>query len=293
MQIDNTLTQYFSDIGEFPMLDAETEREYARQWRKKSDYRAVEQLVGSHLRLVAKIARGFRGYGLPLDDLIAEGNVGLMQAAQRFEPERGFRFATYAVWWIRAAIQEYVMRNLSIVRMGTTAAQKKLFFNLRRLKAELSVLDDGDLDAETTAVIASALNVPEREVASMNRRLSAVDRSLNATIGLDSDEQHQDMLVDQELDHESRFGNSEELARRQSFMASAISKLNARERHILAERRLQEDPPTLADLSEEYGISRERVRQIEVRAFEKLQIAMLDAAAAAERPAENALESVS
>ena len=237
MQIDNTLTQYFSDIGEFPMLDAETEREYARQWRKKSDYRAVEQLVGSHLRLVAKIARGFRGYGLPLDDLIAEGNVGLMQAAQRFEPERGFRFATYAVWWIRAAIQEYVMRNLSIVRMGTTAAQKKLFFNLRRLKAELSVLDDGDLDAETTAVIASALNVPEREVASMNRRLSAVDRSLNATIGLDSDEQHQDMLVDQELDHESRFGNSEELARRQSFMASAISKLNARERHILAERR--------------------------------------------------------
>ena len=293
MQIDNTLTQYFSDIGEFPMLDAETEREYARRWRKKCDYRAVEQLVGSHLRLVAKIARGFRGYGLPLDDLIAEGNVGLMQAAQRFEPERGFRFATYAVWWIRAAIQEYVMLNLSIVRMGTTAAQKKLFFNLRRLKAELSVLDDGDLDAETTAVIASALNVPEREVALMNRRLSAVDRSLNATIGVDSDEQHQDMLVDQELDHESRFGNSEELARRQSFMASAISKLNARERHILAERCLQEDPPTLADLSEEYGISRERVRQIEVRAFEKLQIAMLDAAAAAERPAENALESVS
>ena len=293
MQIDNTLSQYFSDISDFPMLGAAEERKFATRWRKRRDRRAVEELVGSHLRLVAKIVRGFRGYGLPLDDLIAEGNVGLMQAAQRFEPERGFRFATYAVWWIRAAIQEFVMRNLSIVRMGTTAAQKKLFFNLRRLKAELSVLDDGELDGETTALIASELRVPEREVAAMNRRLKAGDRSLNATVGLDSDEQFQDLLVDQEPDQESRFCDGEELARRRNFMAGAISTLNARERHILSERRLQEDPPTLADLSEEYGISRERVRQIEVRAFEKLQIAMLEAAAATERRSEVNLETVS
>ena len=292
MQIDNTLSQYFSDITDFPMLEAEKEREFATRWSERRDFRAVEQLVGSHLRLVVKLARGYRGYGLPLDDLIAEGNVGLMQAAQRFDVERGFRFATYAVWWIRAAMQEYVMRNLSIVRMGTTAAQKKLFFNLRRLKAEMSVLDDGELDGETTALIASELGVPEREVGAMNQRLKAGDRSLNATIGLDSDDQFQDLLVEQEPDQESRLGDGEELARRRSFMADAISTLNARERHILSERRLQEDPPTLADLSEEYGISRERVRQIEVRAFEKLQFAVLEAASVTEPQLQNDLETV-
>ena len=292
MQIDNTLSQYFADISEFPMLAIEVEQDLATRWRENGDEGAVEQLVGSHLRLAAKTARGYLGYGLPLDDLLAAGNVGLMQAAQRFDPARGFRFATYAVWWIRAAIQEHVMRNLSIVRMGTTSSQKKLFFNLRRLKAEMSVLDGKELDGDVAAEIARTLGVQEREVVAMDQRLKAGDRSLNSTVSLDSEEQFQDLLVDPSMDQESRVGDDEEFANRRAFLVSALDKLSDRERHILGERRLQEDPPTLADLSEEYGISRERVRQIEVRAFEKLQAAMLEAAAAVETHSESALEVV-
>jgi RNA polymerase sigma-32 factor len=235
---------------------------------------AAHKLVTSHLRLVAKIAMGYRGYGLPVGELISEGNVGMMQAVKRFDPDRGFRLATYAMWWIRAAIQEYILHSWSLVKMGTTAAQKKLFFNLRRLKGQMQAIDDGDLQPEQVAKIAHALDVPEQDVVSMNRRLSAPDHSLNAPVRADSEGEWQDWLVDESESQETAIADREELSGRKALLSGALKTLNDRERHILIERRLKDNPTTLEELSQQYGISRERVRQIEVRAFEKLQKAM-------------------
>jgi len=235
--------------------------------------------VTSHLRLVAKIAMGYRGYGLPLSELISEGNVGMMQAVKRFDPERGFRLATYAMWWIRAAIQEYILHSWSLVKIGTTAAQKKLFFNLRKIKGQLQAIDEGDLSPENVSKIATRLNVPEQDVISMNRRLASPDHSLHAPLRADSDGgEWMDWLVDETESQEVRLAEREELGKRQKLLASAMKTLNERERRILTERRLKDEPTTLEDLSKEYGISRERVRQIEVRAFEKLQKAIRNAA---------------
>ena len=231
-------------------------------------------------RLVAKIAMGYRGYGLPVAELISEGNVGMMQAVKRFDPERGFRLATYAMWWIRASIQEYILHSWSLVKMGTTAAQKKLFFNLRKIKGQLKAIDEGDLHPETVTKIADRLGVAENDVVQMNRRMAAADSSLNAPVRMDGDGEWMDWLVDDTPDQEHMLGESQELEQRRGWMADAMKSLNEREQHILTERRLKEDPSTLEELSEEYGISRERVRQIEVRAFEKLQKAMRSAAMA-------------
>ena len=238
-------------------------------------------MVTSHLRLVAKIAMGYRGYGLPVNELISEGNVGLMQAVKRFDPERGFRLATYAMWWIRAAIQEYILHSWSLVKMGTTAAQKKLFFNLRKLKGRLQAFEEGDLSPENVEKIATELSVPEQDVISMNRRLTAPDHSLNAPVRIDGDGEWQDWLEDESESQEIVIGEAEELTKRRALLQDAMETLNERERHILTERRLKEDSSTLEELSKVYGISRERVRQIEVRAFEKLQKAMQTAAAEA------------
>jgi RNA polymerase sigma-32 factor len=268
------LTHYLQETKNFPMLSPDRERELATAWREHRDRNALQELVGSHLRLVVKIARGFGGYGLPVEDLIAEGNVGLMQAAEKFDPDRGFRFATYAMWWIRAAIQEYILHSWSLVKMGTTAAQKKLFFNLRRLKGQMQAIDDGDLQPEQVAKIARVLDVPEQDVVSMNRRLAAPDHSLNAPVRQDSEGEWQDWLVDESESQESAIADREELSGRKALLSGALKSLNERERHILIERRLKDNPTTLEDLSQQYNISRERVRQIEVRAFEKLQKAM-------------------
>jgi RNA polymerase sigma-32 factor len=273
------LDRYLEQALRFPMLSAEAERSLAERWKNDRDESAARQLLGSHLRLVVKIARGFGGYGLPLGDLIAEGNVGLMQALEKFEPERGFRFSTYAMWWIRAAIQEYVLHNRSLVKMGTTAAQKKLFFNLRRLKRELGELGDGDLAPEAVASIAEELAVDESEVVEMNRRLAARDQSLAAPLREGGDALWQDMLVAEGQDQESLVADASELAWRRDLLAEGLRTLNERERRILTERRLKDDPMTLEELSAVYGVSRERVRQLEVRAFERLQKAMLAAAA--------------
>ena len=235
---------------------------------------AAHKMVTSHLRLVAKIAMGYRGYGLPVAELISEGNVGLMQAVKRFEPDRGFRLATYAMWWIRAAIQEYILHSWSLVKIGTTAAQKKLFFNLRKVKTQIAAIEEGDLSPENVSKIAEALSVSEAEVISMNRRLSQPDHSLNAPLRAEGEGEWQDWLVDDDVDQESLLGEREELDSRRHMLASAMKTLTARERHILDERRLKDSPTTLEELSRHYGISRERVRQIEVRAFEKLQKAM-------------------
>jgi RNA polymerase sigma-32 factor len=256
------------------MLSPEEELVLSRRWRDDEDVEAAHKLVSSHLRLVVKIAMGYRGYGLPVAELISEGNVGMMQAVTRFDPERGFRLATYSMWWIRAAIQEYVLHSWSLVKMGTTAAQKKLFFNLRRLKGQMQAIDDGDLQPEQVAKIAHALAVPEQDVVSMNRRLSAPDHSLNAPVRADSEGEWQDWLVDESDSQETAISDREELTGRKALLAGALKTLNERERHILIERRLKDNPTTLEDLSQQYGISRERVRQIEVRAFEKLQKAM-------------------
>ncbi len=253
------------------MLRAEDEHDLACRWRDNEDLDAAHQLVTSHLRLVAKIAMGYRGYGLPLGELISEGNVGMMQAVKRFDPERGFRLATYAMWWIRAAIQEYILHSWSLVKMGTTAAQKKLFFNLRKLKGEMQAIEDGDLRPEQVRTIADRLNVSEDEVVNMNRRLSSPDHSLNAPVRAEGDDQWQDWLVEESDDQESQLAEDQELLRRRQLLAKAMMTLSERERHILSERRLKDAPTTLEDLSQTYGISRERVRQIEVRAFEKLQ----------------------
>ncbi len=266
-----------TDAKRFPMLTAERERELACAWRDNRDEAALRQLVGSHLRLVIKVARGFSGYGLPLSDLVAEGNVGLMQAAQKFEPDRGFRFATYALWWIRAAIQEYILHSASIVKMGTTAAQKKLFFNLRQMKGRLEHLEEGDLRPESVTAIATALDVPEKDVIEMNRRLSGADGSLNASRREDGDSEWLDLLVEEGASQETALAEADELAQRRRLLGEAMAGLNEREREILVERRLRDEPLTLEDLSRRFKVSRERIRQLEVRAVEKLRKAMLEA----------------
>lgn len=271
---EGNLARYLQEIRKFPMLTPEEEYALAKRWKEHGDVEAAHKLVTSHLRLVAKIAMGYRGYGLPLGELISEGNVGMMQAVKRFDPDRGFRLATYAMWWIRAAIQEYILHSWSLVKMGTTAAQKKLFFNLRRLKGQMSALEEGDLKPEQVAKIAKTLQVPEQDVVSMNRRLAAQDHSLNAPVRADTEGEWQDWLVDESETQETELAEREDMANRRQMLNEALKTLNDRERHILIERRLKDEPTTLEELSQQYGISRERVRQIEVRAFEKLQKSM-------------------
>ncbi|WP_198381530.1 RNA polymerase sigma factor RpoH [Roseomonas sp. KE2513] len=268
---EGNLSRYLQEIRKFPMLAPEEELNLAKRWRDNQDENAAHKLVTSHLRLVAKIAMGYRGYGLPVGELISEGNVGMMQAVKRFDPDRGFRLATYAMWWIRAAIQEYILHSWSLVKMGTTAAQKKLFFNLRRLKGQMAALEEGDLKPEQVEKIARVLQVPEQDVVSMNRRLASPDNSLNSPIRADSEGEWQDWLVDEGESQESEVAEREDMSNRRDLLNGALSTLNDRERHILIERRLKDEPTTLEELSQQYNISRERVRQIEVRAFEKLQ----------------------
>jgi RNA polymerase sigma-32 factor len=274
------LSRYLSEIRNFPMLEPEEEYMLAKRWREHEDSGAAHKLVTSHLRLVAKIAMGYRGYGLPVNEIVSEGNVGLMQAVKRFEPDKGFRLATYAMWWIRASIQEYILRSWSLVKIGTTAAQKKLFFNLRKAKNSIKAIEEGDLRPENVKLIATKLGVTEEEVISMNRRLAAPDNSLNAPLRADSEGEWQDFLVDETPNQETILANQEEKDDRSELLAEGMKALNERERHILTERRLKEEPATLEDLSKEYDISRERVRQIEVRAFDKLQRAIREAAKA-------------
>ena len=276
---DTGLSRYLAEIRRFPLLDPQEEYMLAKRWREHEDTEAAHRLVTSHLRLVAKIAMGYRGYGLPISEVISEGNIGLMQAVKRFEPERGFRLATYAMWWIRAAIQEYILRSWSLVKMGTTAAQKKLFFGLRKAKGQIEALDEGDMRPEQVTEIARKLGVPETEVVNMNRRLSG-DSSLNAPVGAEGDAQWQDWLPDEELDQETRLGEAEELDERRTLLATAMEELTEREREILEARRLRDEPITLEELAKRFGISRERVRQIEVKAFAVLQEKMKAALAA-------------
>jgi RNA polymerase sigma-32 factor len=280
MQAD-PMSRYMAEMRKYPVLEAETELKLVERWRKNRDQAAADQIIGSHLRLVAKIARGFMGYGMPLSELIAEGNLGLMQALVRFDPEHGNRFSTYAIWWIRAQLQEYVMRSASLVRIGTTAAQKKLFFNLRRVQAAHNEIHGGELSPEAVSSIAKQLQVREGEVVEMSRRLGGRDSSLNDSVDSEGDAEWQDFLTDDTPDQEKRLVQSDELEQRRELMNSALAKLSERERRILTARRLSEDPPTLEDLSHEYGVSRERVRQIEARALEKLGANMRDLAAAA------------
>ena len=275
---EGNLKRYLNEIRSFPMLTADEEYMLARSFSEHGDVKAAHKMVTSHLRLVAKIAMGYRGSGLPLNEMISEGNVGLMQAVKRFDPERGFRLATYAMWWIRASIQEYILHSWSLVKIGTTAAQKKLFFNLRKLKGRLEAIEDGDLAPDTVKKIAEELRVPEHDVVSMNRRLAGSDHSLNAPLRAESEGEWMDWLVDDSESQEGVIAESEELAKRRALLQDALQTLKERERHILTERRLKDDPVTLEDLSQVYGISRERVRQIEVRAFEKLQKAIRNAA---------------
>ena len=275
---EGNLSRYLQEIRKFPMLSPEEELALSKRWRDHEDMDAAHKLVTSHLRLVAKIAMGYRGYGLPVGELISEGNVGMMQAVKRFDPDRGFRLATYAMWWIRASIQEYILHSWSLVKMGTTAAQKKLFFNLRKLKGQMQAIEEGDLSPEQVSKIATRLGVPEEEVVNMNRRLAAPDSSLNAAVKAEGDMEWQDWLVDDTPNQEARLADSQELGQRKHMLAQALKGLTDRERHIIVERRLVDEPKTLEDLSAKYGISRERVRQIEVRAFEKLQKAIRSAA---------------
>ena len=271
------LSAYLEQIKKFPMLAAEEEYMLAKNWRSTGNLKSAEKLVTSHLRLVAKIAMGYRGYGLPVSEMISEGNIGLMQAVKKFEPEKGFRLATYAMWWIKASIQEYILRSWSLVKIGTTTAQKKLFFNLKKLKNQISPRAEGDLKNEHVKEIASRLDVSEDEVVSMNRRLSGKEQSLNAPIGEDGNE-WQDWLVDKNMDQEVSFAQQEEMENRKDLLKDSISILNEREREILYSRRLTDDPLTLEDLSKKYKISRERIRQIENKAFEKLQKHMINSA---------------
>jgi RNA polymerase sigma-32 factor len=273
------LQRYLQEIRKFPMLEKEQEYMLAKSWREHGDSKAAHTLVTSHLRLVAKIAMGYRGYGLPIGEVISEGNVGLMQAVKKFEPDKGFRLATYAMWWIRAAIQEYILRSWSLVKMGTTAAQKKLFFNLRRMKGKMAALEEGDLRPDQVKEIAHKLAVTHDEVISMNRRLAGPDASLNSPVGADGDMEWQDWIADETGEsQETTLANSEEFGARMTLLQNTMANLSERERHIIQERRLKDEPATLEELSEHYGVSRERVRQIEVRAFEKLQTAMRKAA---------------
>ena len=270
---ESGLSRYLREIRRFPILTKEEEFQLAKDWLDHGDVDSAHKLVTSHLRLVAKIAMGYRGYGLPVSELISEGNIGMMQAVKRFDPDRGFRLATYAMWWIRAAIQEYILHSWSLVKIGTTAAQKKLFFNLRKLKRQLKAIDEGDLPPETVATIADRLNVPEHEVINMNRRLAAPDHSLNAPLRADgeNDAEWQDWLEDPTPNQEVEITEADELSQQRRMLESAMSGLNERERHIFTQRRLIEEPMTLEELSQIYKISRERVRQIEARAFEKVE----------------------
>ncbi|MDG2528499.1 MULTISPECIES: RNA polymerase sigma factor RpoH [Caulobacter] len=281
MSPDGGLSRYLTEIRKFPMLAKDEEFMLAQRWKEHQDSDAAHKMVTSHLRLVAKIAMGYRGYGLPIGEVISEGNVGLMQAVKKFEPEKGFRLATYAMWWIRASIQEYILRSWSLVKMGTTAAQKKLFFNLRKAKSQISAFEDGDLRPEQVSAIATKLGVLDSEVISMNRRLSGPDASLNAPLRADGESEWQDWLADDEqVSQETMVAENEEKSLRMTLLEEAMVELTDRERHILTERRLKDDPTTLEDLAAQYGVSRERVRQIEVRAFEKLQKSMREAAIA-------------
>jgi RNA polymerase sigma-32 factor len=282
---ESGLTRYLEEIRRFPMLEPQDEYMFAKRWREHGDRDAAHRLVTSHLRLVAKIAMGYRGYGLPISEVISEGNVGLMQAVKRFEPEKGFRLATYAMWWIKAAIQEYILRSWSLVKMGTTANQKKLFFNLRKAKSKISALDEGDLRPDQVKIIARQLGVTEQNVVDMNRRLGG-DVSLNAPIREEGDSgEWQDWLVDEISDQETRLSESEEADNRRKALGEALTVLNERERRIFEARRLADDPIILGDLASEFGVSRERVRQIEVRAFEKVQKAVKNRVAAIETSA--------
>ena len=271
---ESGLSVYLEQIKKFPMLAAEEEYMLAKNWKTTGNIKAAEKLVTSHLRLVAKIAMGYKGYGLPVNEIISEGNIGLMQAVKKFEPEKGFRLATYAMWWIKASIQEYVLRSWSLVKIGTTTAQKKLFFNLKKIKNQIAPQSEGDLRPEHVSKIANKLDVKEDEVISMNRRLSGKEFSLNVKVGEDGDE-WQDWLVDKELDHDLKFAHQEEMGQRKELLKNSIKILNDREREILYSRKLNDNPTTLEDLSKKYKISRERVRQIENKAFEKLQKHML------------------
>ena len=271
------LSVYLAQIKKFPMLDSEEEYMLAKNWKTTGNLKSAEKLVTSHLRLVAKIAMGYRGYGLPVNEMISEGNVGLMQAVKKFEPEKGFRLATYAMWWIKAAIQEYILRSWSLVKIGTTTAQKKLFFNLKKIKNQIAPRSEGDLRDEHVSEIAQKLNVKKDEVVSMNRRLSGKESSLNAPIGEDGDE-WQDWLTDKGMDQELKFVQKEEMDQRKVLLKDSIKILNDREKEILYARRLNDDPTTLEDLSKKYKISRERIRQIENKAFEKVQKHMLNSA---------------
>jgi RNA polymerase sigma-32 factor len=274
----DAVSHLLTEAKRFPLLSPERELDLARAWQNEGDEEALRDLVGSHLRLVIKIARGFAGYGLPLADLVAEGNVGLMQAAQKFDPDRGFRFATYAMWWIRAAIQEHILHSTSLVKMGTTAAQKKLFFNLRQMKGRLEQFEPGDLPPESVGTIASALGVPEKDVVEMNRRLSGSDGSLNVTIAEDGETEWLDRLVDERPNQEWVLAEADEMAQRRKLLGEAMARLDAREREILVERRLRDEPLTLEDLSRRFHVSRERIRQLEVRAVDKLRKTVLGAA---------------
>ena len=279
MSPEGGLSRYLTEIRKFPMLARDQEFMLAKAWQEHEDPKAAHQMVTSHLRLVAKIAMGYRGYGLPIGEVISEGNVGLMQAVKKFDPDRGFRLATYAMWWIRASIQEYILRSWSLVKMGTTAAQKKLFFNLRKVKSEIAALQEGDLRPDQVTTIATKLGVLDAEVISMNRRLAGGDASLNSPMRADSESEWQDWLVDDKTpSQESVVADAQENSVRMDLLGAAMTELTDRERHILTERRLKDEPTTLEELAGQYGVSRERVRQIEVRAFEKLQKSMRAAA---------------
>jgi RNA polymerase sigma-32 factor len=292
MTAEGGLTRYLEEIRRFPMLEPQEEFMLAKSWREHGDRDAAHRLVTSHLRLVAKIAMGYRGYGLPISEVISEGNVGLMQAVKRFEPDKGFRLATYAMWWIKASIQEYILRSWSLVKMGTTANQKKLFFNLRKAKSKISALQEGDLRPDQVQIIAKRLGVTEQDVVDMNRRLGG-DASLNAPIREDGDSgEWQDWLADDSESQETVMAAHEELDNRRKALSSALGVLNARERRIFEARRLADDPVTLEELAEEFGVSRERVRQIEVRAFEKVQKAVKNKVSAMETPSAQQPEAV-
>ena len=276
--LEGSLSKYLTQIKKFPMLSAAEEYMLARSWKNRGDLKSAQKLITSHLRLVAKIAMGYRGYGLPVSEMVSEGNIGLMQAVKKFEPEKGFRLATYAMWWIKASIQEYILRSWSLVKMGTTSAQKKLFFNLKKIKNQLSINNKGDLKTEHVEEISKRLNVKKEEVVSMNRRLLGKESSLNAPIKDGDGTEWQDWLVDEKIDQELKLSQQQEFNQRKNLMHDSMNILNLREREILTARRLSEEVVTLEDLSKKYKISRERIRQIETKAFEKLQKAMLNAA---------------
>ena len=272
------LSVYLDQIKKFPMLDAEEEYMLAKNWKTTGNVKSAEKLVTSHLRLVAKIAMRYKGYGLPMNEIISEGNVGLMQAVKKFEPEKGFRLATYAMWWIKASIQEYILRSWSLVKIGTTAAQKKLFFNLKKIKSKISAIEDGDLTPDQVDKIATELSVPHKEVISMNRRISGSDYSLNSPVTDDSSGEWQDWLEDDTQNQEASFADTEEYLIKKNILSDSLEYLNERERDIISERQLSENPLTLEELSNRYGVSRERIRQIEAKAFEKLQTKMTEKA---------------